>query len=246
MAIALPLRATSTQPKSYWLSQPFHNGTSWNPSAHHALDMVGYQGQPVYAVDSGRVFAANWDGNGWAIGGGYVVIMDHWGQGGRRAKSSFAHLSRLAVGTGQWVLRGQLIGWAGSTGNSSGPHVHFAVAEVQPLSANPAYYNSYKWFDPYRYMRAHEYANGRHSGGDLVGSWHLGRNTFRVNAGVNLRSNRYLSSTVVRRTTAATDIIFTGEARGSSYAGTTLWFKGYDRGSGREVWFHSALGRWIV
>lgn len=246
MAIALPLRATSTQPKSYWLSQNYHNGTSWNPSAHHALDMVGYNGQPVYAIDSGRIFAASWNGDGWAVGGGYSVLIDHWGQGRRRAKSAYAHMSRLVVSKYQWVLRGQLIGYAGATGNASGAHVHFSVAEVQPLSANPLYYNSYKWFNPYRYMRAHSFANGYHSGGDLVGSWHLGRNTFRVNAGVNMRSNRYLSSSIVRTTTAATDIIFTGEAYGSKYAGSTLWFKGYDRAARRAVWVHSALGRWIA
>jgi murein DD-endopeptidase MepM/ murein hydrolase activator NlpD len=246
MAIVLPLRATSTQPKAYWLSQPYHNGVWYNPSQHHALDMVGYNGQPLYAVDSGRIFSATWNGDGWAVGGGYSVLIDHWGQGNRRAKSAYAHLSRLAVSKGQWVLRGQLIGYAGATGNVTGAHVHFSVAEVQPLTANPLYYNSYKWMDPRRYMRAHTYANGSQANGNLIGSWHLGRNTFRVNAGVNLRTNRYLTSSIVRATTAATDIIFTGDATGTNWNGSNLWFKGYDHASKREVWFHSTLGRWMV
>jgi murein DD-endopeptidase MepM/ murein hydrolase activator NlpD len=228
MAIALPLRSTSTQPKSYWLSQPYHaSGTSYNPSPHLALDMVGYQGQPVYAVDSGRIFAASWNGDGWAIGGGYTVIIDHFGQGKRYGKTGYAHMSKLAVVDNQYVMRDQLIGYAGTTGP-------------------PSLYNSWRWQDPRRYMRAHSFANGAQGNGDRIGSYHVGRNTFAVNGSVNFRTGRYLSSPVIRMTTKVTRMAWLSEAAGSGALGSTLWFQVYDPVSRRVGWVHSKLGVWVV
>jgi murein DD-endopeptidase MepM/ murein hydrolase activator NlpD len=244
MAIALPLRSTSTQPRSYWLSQPYHaSGTSYNPSPHLALDMIGYGGQPVYAADSGRVFAASWNGDGWAIGGGYTVIIDHFGQGKRYGKTGYAHMSRLAVADNQYVMRGQLIGYAGTTGNSTGAHVHFSLGEA---AGPPSLYNSWRWQNPYRYMRAHTYANGAAGNGDRIGSYHVGRNTFAVNQGVNIRTGRYLSSPIIRNTSVVTSTAYLNEAAGSGYGGSTLWFQVYDPGSRRVGWVHSTLGRWVT
>lgn len=244
MAIVLPLRPTAAQPAGYWLSQPYHNGASYNPYAHHALDMIGHYNQPVYAAESGRVFAAGWNADNWAIGGGYSVIIDHYGEGGRVAKTSYAHMARHVVVKGQYVMRGQLIGYADSTGTSTGHHLHFATGEAQ----GAAYlYYSYVWLDPRRYMTAHSFANGYWPGGDLAyRSYHLGRNTFRVSEGVNFRTGTYVSSaSIIRTTTARTQMAYLSSRTGTSAYGSTLWYQLYDPVSGRIGYSHSALGKWV-
>jgi murein DD-endopeptidase MepM/ murein hydrolase activator NlpD len=245
MALALPLRATPTQPRAYWLSQPYHNGIWYNPFPHHALDMVGYNGQPVYAADSGRIFAADWGGGGWAIGGGWTVIIDHYGEGNRFAKTGYAHMARVVVSKNQFVMRGQLIGYADSTGNSTGHHLHFSVGEAR-MGTDPRWYNNWFWPDPRRYLRAHTFANGSQGNGDRIGSWHLGRNTWRVNANVNLRSGATLTSPVVRTTTAATQTGFVRDVLGATWSGSRKWMRVYDPVTRREVYAHSLLGVWIT
>ncbi|HNZ14172.1 MAG TPA: M23 family metallopeptidase, partial [Anaerolineaceae bacterium] len=73
----------------------------------------------VRAADSGMVVYAGW------IGGGYgnMVMVDH----GNGYQTLYAHLSYVNVGCGQPVYQGNLLGGAGSTGNSTGPHLHFEV-----------------------------------------------------------------------------------------------------------------------
>jgi len=206
--------------------------------------MVGYQNQPVYAAESGRIFAASWNGDGWSIGGGYSVIIDHFGQGKKYAKTGYAHLARVVVKDNAYVMRDQLIGYADSTGNVSGAHVHFSCGEA---IGDPRYYANWKWLDPGRYMKAHKYANGYRPQGDLATtSGHLGRNTWWVNAGVNIRTGRYLSSPIIRNTTALTQTAFLNDAAGSTYAGRTLWFQVYDPVSRKVGWVHSVLGHWRV
>lgn len=249
MAILLPLRSTSAQPKSYWLSQPYHaTGVSYNPSPHLAIDMVGYYNQPVYAAESGRVFAASWNGippsgSGWAYGGGYCIILDHFGEASRFAKTTYAHLARILVPAGAYVIRGQMIGYADSTGNSSGNHLHFAAGEA---TGDPRSYANWKWLDPRRYFRAHTYANGSQANGSLIGSKHLGRNTIRVNASVNLRSTAYISNNIVRTTTAATQTAYLARVAGSSFNGSSAWNRVYDPGSRRVVYVHTSLGAWVT
>ena len=85
---------------------------------HTGMDFaVGY-GTPIHASDSGTVIYATWMG-----GYGNVIIVDH----GRGISTLYAHQSSLAVGTGTRVTRGQVIGSVGSTGFSTGPHLHFEV-----------------------------------------------------------------------------------------------------------------------
>jgi murein DD-endopeptidase MepM/ murein hydrolase activator NlpD len=85
---------------------------------HTGMDFaVGY-GTPIHASDSGTVIYATWMG-----GYGNVIIVDH----GRGISSLYAHQSSLAVGTGTRVTRGQVIGYVGSTGFSTGPHLHFEI-----------------------------------------------------------------------------------------------------------------------
>ena len=85
---------------------------------HTGMDFaVGY-GTPIQASDSGSVIYATWMG-----GYGNVIIIDH----GRGISTLYAHQSSLAVGTGSVVTRGQVVGYVGSTGFSTGPHLHFEV-----------------------------------------------------------------------------------------------------------------------
>ena len=85
---------------------------------HTGIDIgVGY-GTPIPAADSGAVIYAT-----WMSGYGNVIIIDH----GRGISTLYAHQSSLAVGNGVKVSRGQTIGYVGSTGFSTGPHLHFEV-----------------------------------------------------------------------------------------------------------------------
>lgn len=86
---------------------------------HRGLDIMCYLGDAIFASDSGVVIYAG------SIGGGYgnLVAIDH----GNGWLSLYAHLSAISVRCGQSVSRGQVIASCGSTGNSTGPHLHFEV-----------------------------------------------------------------------------------------------------------------------
>lgn len=88
-------------------------------SGHLGIDIAGYLGDGVFASDAGVIVFA-----GWANGGyGYMVMVDH----GNGYQTLYAHLSAVSVGCGQSVYTGTYIGAVGSTGNSTGPHLHFEV-----------------------------------------------------------------------------------------------------------------------
>lgn len=88
-------------------------------SGHLALDFAAALGAPLYATDSGVVVYASWNNTGY----GYMVMIDH----GNGYSSVYAHLSQIAVRCGQSVYQGAVIGSAGSTGNSTGSHLHFEI-----------------------------------------------------------------------------------------------------------------------
>lgn len=98
--------AAGTLTQSYW----------W---AHRALDIAAATGTPVYAADSGYVTFVGWTD----IGYGRLIIIDH----GNGFVTYYAHMNSFSVVVGQAVTRGKLIGLMGSTGNSTGPHVHFEI-----------------------------------------------------------------------------------------------------------------------
>jgi murein DD-endopeptidase MepM/ murein hydrolase activator NlpD len=95
---------------------------------HEGIDIICSTGTPVRASGDGTVIWAGWRG-----GYGIAVAIDHGGG----LSTLYAHNSTLASSVGQSVVRGQVIAYAGSTGNSSGPHVHFEVrvngTAVDPL-----------------------------------------------------------------------------------------------------------------
>jgi murein DD-endopeptidase MepM/ murein hydrolase activator NlpD len=100
---------------------------------HPAIDIGGAVGNAVVAADSGVVVFSGWSNYGY----GYMVVIDH----GTGWQTAYAHLSAVAVGCGQSVFQGGYIGAVGSTGNSSGPHLHFETvyngAKPNPLDYLP-------------------------------------------------------------------------------------------------------------
>ena len=106
------------------------SGYHYDPSVHPAIDIGGQTGNAIYAVDNGVVVYAGWSNYGY----GYLIVIDH----GTGWQSAYAHLSAVGVYCGQSVFQGTVIGGLGSTGNSSGPHLHFELiyngAKVNPLN----------------------------------------------------------------------------------------------------------------
>lgn len=97
---------------------------------HNGVDIAAAHGTPIYAAESGRVVF-----NGWNGGYGRTLDIDHGGG----VKTRYAHLSSAAVSAGRYVERGQVIGYMGSTGNSTGSHLHFEVI-VNGRPLNPLNY----------------------------------------------------------------------------------------------------------
>ena len=93
----------------------------WGTTIYHSgIDIGVDEGTPVHAADSGVIV---W--SGWMGGYGYAVVIDH----GNGLSTLYGHNSELAVDEGQSVSKGHVVAYAGSTGNSTGPHVHFEVRE---------------------------------------------------------------------------------------------------------------------
>lgn len=88
-------------------------------SRHLGIDIGAPKGAPVIAADSGYVIQAGWSN----VGYGNMILINH----GNGYLTRYAHLSALNVEVGDSVKKGQLIGRVGSTGNSTGPHLHFEI-----------------------------------------------------------------------------------------------------------------------
>ncbi len=104
-------------------------GYRWG-SLHTGIDIDGVTGQPYVAAASGKVVSAGWNG-----GYGYAILIDH----GNGVATRYAHSSKLQVSAGQSVNKGQTIGLVGSTGRSSGSHLHFEIL-INGSSVNPLNY----------------------------------------------------------------------------------------------------------
>lgn len=116
-----PIKGSVSISATYGSGYGTHYKTKW----HTGVDFACSAGTPVYAVTDGTVYSAGYDsdfGNNIILAtsdGMYVV---------------FAHMTNYVVGTGQAVVRGQNIGFVGSTGNSSGPHLHFEIRKAPGFS----------------------------------------------------------------------------------------------------------------
>ncbi|GAB4445993.1 MAG: M23 family metallopeptidase [Anaerolineales bacterium] len=111
------------------------SGFDFSPSTNHwGIDIAGNEGEAVYATDAGVVVYAGWNNYGY----GNMIMVDH----GRGFQSLYAHLSALNVICGQSVGQGDVIGAIGTTGRSSGPHLHFEIRAsssfVNPWDVLPA------------------------------------------------------------------------------------------------------------
>ncbi|MGW1952979.1 transglycosylase family protein [Streptomyces sp. NPDC001920] len=111
-------------------------GPNWSKGYHTGVDFPVPTGTSVQSVGAGKVVSAGWGGSF-----GYEVVIRH--SDGRY--SQYAHLSAISVKAGQSVGAGQRIGRSGSTGNSTGPHLHFEVRTGPGFGAD---------IDPVAYLRA--------------------------------------------------------------------------------------------
>lgn len=96
--------------------------------AHTGIDLAAGYGSPIIATSDGVVGSANWAG-----GYGLLVSLDH----GSGLQTRYGHMSRLNVVAGQSVRKGDVIGYVGSTGMSTGPHLHYEI-RINGQPVNPA------------------------------------------------------------------------------------------------------------
>ncbi|MFF7639647.1 transglycosylase family protein [Streptomyces canus] len=133
-------KATDTglvAPVNASLGTPYHKaGSAWSKGYHTGVDFPVPTGTSVKAVAAGKVVTSGWGGSF-----GYQVVIRH--ADGRYTQ--YAHLSAISVKAGQSVGGGQRIGRSGSTGNSSGPHLHFEVRTGPGFGSD---------IDPLAYLRA--------------------------------------------------------------------------------------------
>ncbi|MEU8860541.1 transglycosylase family protein [Streptomyces umbrinus] len=126
-----------TAPVSAGTGTPYHAaGSSWSKGYHTGVDFPVPTGTSVKSVGAGSVVTAGWGGSF-----GYQVVIRH----GDGRYTQYAHLSAISVKAGQSVVSGQRIGRSGSTGNSTGPHLHFEVRTGPGFGSD---------VDPVAYLRA--------------------------------------------------------------------------------------------
>ena len=110
-------------------------GMRWHPviggrRAHKGVDLAEPVGSPVYATADGMVSRADWFSSY-----GLFISLEHGGN----IQTRYGHLSRLNVAAGQTVHKGDLIGYVGTTGRSTGPHLHYEV-RIAGVAVNPIPY----------------------------------------------------------------------------------------------------------
>ena len=108
------------------------SGTDYLPIGHPGIDIAAGMGAAIYASDTGVVVFAGWSYRGY----GNLVIIDH----GNGWQTAYAHLSQINVSCGGAIYQGQVLGLAGSTGNSTGAHLHFEMRSDTYGRVNPWLY----------------------------------------------------------------------------------------------------------
>lgn len=127
----IPFGGTFRRPTSGWaLTQGF--GRTSFERFHDGIDLDWRSGTTLFASASGRVVSAT---RGWGGGFGNHIVIDHGGGW----QTLYGHMSSFSVGAGQWVNQGQVIGIMGSTGWSTGVHVHFRITK-NGVPLNPLNY----------------------------------------------------------------------------------------------------------
>lgn len=113
-----------------WRTHPIFNSRTF----HSGVDIAGPNRGSIKASNSGKVIYSGWYG-----GYGKVVILDHGVVNGKPTTTLYAHMSSIRVGQGQFVNKGDVVGYEGTTGYSTGPHVHFEV-RINGKPNNPLNY----------------------------------------------------------------------------------------------------------
>ncbi|MDB5692636.1 MAG: family metallopeptidase [Alphaproteobacteria bacterium] len=121
---ALPVQGTNFTSGFGVRSDPFRGRAAMHPG----VDMAGPAGSPIYATADGVVDRAEWNTGGY----GNLVEIDH----GHGIQTRYGHLTRYIVSAGEHVKRGQLIAYMGSTGRSTGSHLHYEV-RLDGKAVNP-------------------------------------------------------------------------------------------------------------
>ncbi|WP_433888113.1 transglycosylase family protein [Streptomyces sp. CA-111067] len=135
---AKPVHTGYTLPVHAAIGTAYHaSGSSWASGYHTGTDFLVSTGTAVHSVAAGKVVTAGWGGSY-----GYQIVIRH----ADGHYSQYGHLSQISVKVGQQVNEGQRIGRSGSTGNATGPHLHFEIR------TGPEYGSD---IDPLRYLRAH-------------------------------------------------------------------------------------------
>lgn len=127
-----PLPASFKRLSSYFNEKRTINSLGYVNKVHYGIDIPASRGTPVYAIKAGKVITATY-GSGY----GYYVIIDH----GNGITSLYAHCSKLLVSKGDVVARGDTIAQVGSTGNSTGNHLHLEIRD------------NGKRYDPLKYVK---------------------------------------------------------------------------------------------
>jgi murein DD-endopeptidase MepM/ murein hydrolase activator NlpD len=127
VAVGPPSAAGLVWPVHGTLTSGF--GPRWG-RMHEGIDIAGGSGTPIAAAATGTVISAGWSG-----GYGQLVVLDH----GDGLSTAYAHLSSIAVSAGQTVPQGSVVGGMGTTGSSTGVHLHFEV-RVNGAAVNPLGY----------------------------------------------------------------------------------------------------------
>ena len=111
-------------------TERYLSGFDYSPATNHfGIDIAGRLGNPIFAADTGVVVYAGWNDYGY----GEMIVIDH----GSGWQTLYAHLSQINVTCGQEVYQGDTIGLMGSTGKSTGPHLHFEMRSDEYGRVNP-------------------------------------------------------------------------------------------------------------
>jgi len=111
-------------------TERYLSGFDFSPETNHfGIDIAGNLGNAIYSADTGVVVYAGWNDYGY----GEMVVIDH----GFGWQTLYAHLNQVNVACGEEVLKGEVIGLMGSTGKSTGPHLHFEMRNDEYGRVNP-------------------------------------------------------------------------------------------------------------